>query len=68
MKQLSTPLFPFLEKHSEPYLKKLKAQDTEEITIENFSEITQLLKEDSILTPSETSMNIIMDYARKKIN
>lgn len=67
MKTLSTPLFPFLEKHSENYLKKLHVKDSEGIDLKNFSEITQLLEEDTLLSPSETSIDIIMDYARQKL-
>ena len=68
MKTLFTPLFPFLEKHSENYLKKLHVEDSKELYMENFNEITHLLKEDTLLAPSETSVNIIMDYARQKLN
>ena len=67
MKTISTPLFPFLEKHSATLLKKLPTQGADEIEIENHTEIIQLLIEDTLLAPGETSVNIIMDYARQKL-
>ena len=68
MKTFSTPLFPYLEKHSESYKKKLDTHVAEEVSTESYSEITQLIKEDTLLTPSKTSINIIMDYARQKLD
>lgn len=67
MKTLSTPLFPFLEKHSENYFKKLHVQNSGELELGSFTEISLLLKRDPLLAPTETSVNIIMDYARQKL-
>lgn len=66
MKTLSTPLFPFLEKHSESYTRNHDVQENEVNTLGNLREISLLLKTDSLVAPSETSINIIMDYARLK--
>jgi hypothetical protein len=68
MKTLSTLLFPLLNSHSKIHPKKLDVYNSEEKAIGTYHEIAQLIKEDILLDPSETSIKIIMDYARQKLN